>query len=128
MLFYSYKITFWIAQSYNLNINDLALWDIIDKKYLIVLFWKQSIFCENKNKKWLLYKNPIKYIKNIQNPVDNKSIKHLKYLYNEVNNYHHKNKTNLYEENNTIKIKKLKKRKRNEKNSIYNINYISPYV
>jgi len=106
MLFYSYKITFWIYQSYNLDINYLNIWDIIDKKYLVELFWKQNIFYENSNKKWLLYKNPIKYLKNINNPLDKESITQIKYVYKEVNNYHNKVKTSWYNKNNTIKMTK----------------------
>lgn len=42
ILFYSYKITFWIAEVDYINIKELKEGDIIDKKYLITIFWDKS--------------------------------------------------------------------------------------
>jgi len=39
ILFYSYKITFWIAELTYIDIWKLKEWDLIDKPYLIKIFW-----------------------------------------------------------------------------------------
>ena len=109
ILFYSYKLTFSIAENDYINIDELKKWEIIDKEYLIKLFWTQHILwaeSKNQNKEWLLYPNPVKYFQNIDNPIDEETANIIKKVYSEVNTYHNKNKTQSFEEKNNIKILK----------------------
>lgn len=101
ILRYSYKITFSIAETYYINIKYLKEWDIVDKEYLIKMFWNQVSIWANWNK-WFLSPSPINYFKKIKNPIDNENIKILNKVYKTVNNFHKKN--NLNQENNNIKV------------------------
>lgn len=109
ILFYSYKITFHLAENSYIDISNLKPWEIIDKDYLIKLFWTQHILwakSENQNKDWLLYPNPIKYFQNIDNPVDEETTEIIKKAYSEVNNYHKEINNGSFEEKKDIKILK----------------------
>lgn len=99
ILRYSYKITFGIAETYYININDLKEWDIVDKEYLIKMFWEQVSLWANLDK-WFLSPSPVNYFKKIKNPVDNENIKILNKVYKIVNNFHKNNN----EDNNKIKL------------------------
>jgi len=106
ILVYSYKITFWIAELDYIDIKDLKKGDIIDKWYLVKMFWTQVILWaewEKQNKKWLLYPNPDKKINELDNPIDKKWLSLLNNVYKIVNVYHKKQNPN-HNENNTIKI------------------------
>ena len=108
ILIYSYKITFWIAEVDYININNLKVWDIIDKEYLIKLFWNQVyLWAEwvNQNKKWILYPNPKQYFENIDKKINSENLKIILQSYNDINKYH-KWKIKNFNENNTIKILK----------------------
>jgi len=94
IIIYSYKITFWLNEVEYLNINQLKKWDIIDKKYIISMFWEQAILDDKKH----LY--------NIKNPLWNKEITYIKNLYKKVNKYHNKH-SKWYEENHNIKTLKI---------------------
>ena len=99
ILRYSYKITFGMAETYYINIKDLKEWDIVDKEYLIKMFWEQVSLWANWDK-WFLSPSPISYFKKIKNPIDNENIKILNKVYKIVNNFHKKNN----EDNNKIKL------------------------
>jgi Flp pilus assembly protein protease CpaA len=105
ILLYSYKITFQIWEIKIKNIKELKIWEIIDKSYLIRLFWEQSSLWGAWNKKWILYPEPNKYFKNIENPISEENVKKLKQIYKIVNNHHIKY-TQWYIKNDEIKILK----------------------
>lgn len=110
ILKYAYKITFSIAETHYIYLSDLKEWDIIDREYLIKMFWEQKSLCfvkivnEEKDEKWLLYPNPAEYFRNIENPIDIETKEKLIEIFKIVNNYHKKENTNWYEEVKTIKI------------------------
>lgn len=112
ILYYSYKVTFHLAENDYININDLTAWEIIDKNFLIKLFWTQYILWAKSDEnakqfeEWILYPDPAKYFQNIDNPIDEETTKILKKVYSEVNNYHKENKTQSFEEKYDIKILK----------------------
>jgi Flp pilus assembly protein protease CpaA len=112
ILFYSYKVTFHLAENDYINISDLKVWEIVDKNYLIKLFWTQYILWAITEKEaevfkeWILYPNPAKYFENIDNPIDDETIKIIKNVYSEVNNYHKESKIQWFEEKSDIKILK----------------------
>ena len=110
----AYKTTFWIAEYQYINIKELKEGDIVDKEYLIKMFWKQLVLwyikkddskkVKKQRKKFLLYPSPIKYFQNINNPIDSETLKIIKKCYYITNNFHKNNKTLKFTENNTIKI------------------------
>lgn len=110
ILKYAYKITFSIAETHYIYLSDLKEWDIIDREYLIKMFWEQKslwfvkIVNEEKDEKWLLYPNPAEYFRNIENPIDIETKEKLIEIFEIVNNHHKKENTNWYEEVKTIKI------------------------
>ncbi len=109
ILFYSYKITFHLSEQDYIHIKNLKKWDIIDKIFLIKLFWTQVILwapADPQNKDWLLYPNPTKYFQNIDNPIDYETSKTIKKVYSEVNSHHKKQKTPWFDIKNDIKILK----------------------
>jgi len=113
IIIFSYKITFVVNQSQFINIKDLREWSIIDKSYLINLFWNQKILWasekdENWNidatiKKYILRPNPKKYFKSLFWPLNIKNVNIIKKCYTTVNQYQ-KLKIKWYKENNKIKI------------------------
>lgn len=112
ILKWAYKITFWIAEYQYIDIKDLKEGDIVDKEYLIKMFWEQIWLGHlpnkrkkyKKNKKYLLYPYPNKYFQNIDNPIDLETLKIIKKCYFITNNWHKNNKTLNFTENKTIKI------------------------
>lgn len=110
ILKYAYKITFSIAETHYIYLSDLKEWDIIDRDYLIKMFWEQKslwfvkIVNEEKDEKLLLYPNPAEYFRNIENPIDIETKEKLIEIFEIVNNHHKKENTNWYEEVKTIKI------------------------
>ncbi len=105
ILIYSYKIVFQIKEQDFIIIKNLKEWNIVDKKYLIKLFWTQKILWY-KNKDWILSPDPSKYFNEIDNPIDNETRKKLQKIYKIVNEYHKKNKTIWFSEVKAIKILK----------------------
>lgn len=105
ILFYSYKTTFHISETYVIDINDVKPWDIFDKDYVVKMFGTQQCLWFN-NEKWVLSPNPKKFIMEIDNPLDKEWCKLLKDIY-EITNEHHKEKStrNFWE---IDKIKVLK--------------------
>lgn len=98
---YTYKITFSIAETYYIDIKDLKEGDIIDKEYLVNMFWDQISLLDYWNK-WLIIPSPTEFFKNIENPIDTEVIKNLNKIYEIVNTFHKNN--NWTPENNKIKI------------------------
>ncbi len=95
---YSYKITFQLWEEDFVKIDKLKVWDIVDKPYLINIFWTQNILWApwvNQNEKWILYPNPKEYFENLWNPVDNDTIIKLKEIFKIVNEHHNKNSKNI---------------------------------
>jgi hypothetical protein len=103
VLKYAYKITFQIWEQDIINIKDLKEWSIVDRDYLIKMFWEQSSLWANWNK-WILSPNPKEYFSEIENPIDIKTRNKLIKIYKIVNNYHLKETWTA--ENNSIKILK----------------------
>ena len=109
---YSYKITFWIAEQDYMKIKDLKEWEIVDKNYLIKMFWNQKALWhideweKRHNTKALLYPNPLEYFKKLENPIDEETTKILKKAYAAVNRYHARKKTPNYWKIEHIKILK----------------------
>jgi len=84
---YLYKVTFQIWEQSLVHINNLQSWEIVDKEYLMKVFWEQEA---------LLKKKPAitrSYFKNIENPIDKYTLRKLRSIYKAVNTYHKKNKT-----------------------------------
>lgn len=107
ILFYSYKITFQVGEETYVFIENLKAGEIVDKSYLINLFWTQvCLWYWDKNPKWLLYPNPWELLKKIENPIDNESVELLKKIYQITNNYHIKNAISWFSEIKNIKILK----------------------
>ncbi len=44
ILIYSYKLTFSISETRYVELKDIQVWDILDKKYLIDVIWKYASF------------------------------------------------------------------------------------
>lgn len=105
ILFYSYKTTFHVAETYVISINKLQAGDIVDKDYLIKIFWTQHCLWF-KNDKGILTPDPGKYIMNLNNPIDTEEHRLLKKIYKITNSYHIKNKTCSFAELEEIKILK----------------------
>ncbi|MDD3646536.1 MAG: hypothetical protein PHH06_03950 [Candidatus Gracilibacteria bacterium] len=109
ILFYMYKISFSIAETYYIDIKNLGEGDIVDKKYLVKIFGEQKSLgfvktINNENdKKLLLYPNPAEYFLKIKNPIDKETLKKLNKIYKIANTYHKKNTPN-YKNLNKIKI------------------------
>jgi len=110
---YIYKITFNMSETYFVNISDLKIWDIIDKSYLIKIFWEQASlwFCNQnekiedieERKKCIFFPNPKKYILDFNNSIWEYEYEKINDMYKIVNNYHKKN-NDSYVENLNIKI------------------------
>ena len=110
ILLYSYKITFWIAETNHINIEDLKEWDIVDKQFLIKMFWEQSSLWyadtpqeKQERKNLILFPDPKKYFKNIDRTITKEDSKIIKECYKIVNNWHKKEKTKWYNQIKQIK-------------------------
>lgn len=101
---YLYKITFEVNDTKFIDVSKLKWWQIVDKKYLIDLFWEQSCLWAYGNK-WILAPDPLKYFKSIENPIDKNTSQNLKKIFKIVNN-HHKKQNENYIENKLIKVYK----------------------
>ena len=105
VLFYGYKITFWIAEIQYKDIWDLKEGDVVDKINLINIFWHQT-FLWYQNNSWILWPKPSKYFQNIQNPINKNTALRLKSIYKKYNNYQIQRsirKNIQFTENNSIK-------------------------
>ncbi len=111
ILFYSYKITFGIAETNYINIKDLKEGDIVDKEFLVNAFGTQYILWHYetesiKHKKdAILFPSPKKFFNNISRTIDKEELEIIKKCYDIVNLYHKNRKTKWY--SNTTKIKIL---------------------
>jgi hypothetical protein len=79
--------------------------DIIDKPYLIQLFGTQNILGLYE-KHWILWEGPMKYLKWIENPIDEETKKTIWRILNETNSFHDNQKTHWYTNIAHIKILK----------------------
>jgi hypothetical protein len=105
ILFYSYKVTFQIGEETFIPIKNLKEWEIIDKTYLISIFWTQ-VCLWYKQEKWILSPDPWIKIQEIETPINEENLKLIKKIYSLTNNYHKKNKTPNFSQVNDIKILK----------------------
>ena len=94
IFFYSYKITFWIAENYYVNVKDFKDGDIFDKQGLIKIIWdfpslsnalKMNYKIKNRIKRKLIVWNHIKYINSISNPIDKEDLKRVNKIIYAVN-------------------------------------------
>ena len=109
LLIYLYKITFILWEEKFIHISKLKEWDIIDKSYLINLFWTQTCLWapwKKQNKKWILYPSPKKHLLSIPAEIDKETLKLIKKIYKITNEYHVKENTKWFQEITTIKILK----------------------
>ncbi len=106
ILFYAYKVTFQIWEQDFIKIEELKAWTIVEKKYLIKLFWTQKVLWNEYNKEGILYPSPTEYFTDIDNPIDEEISDKLKEVYKTVNDYHTKNKTPNFSKSEYIKILK----------------------
>jgi len=100
---YSYKLTFQISETYFIEMKDLKKWELIDKTYLVNMYWEQQCLGFN-NENWVLYPAPKNFFLKISNPIDDGDIKKLNDIYDIVDKYHIENQTPNYEKNDKIKI------------------------
>ena len=106
ILIYSYKITFGIGESTYINIDILKKGDMIDKQYLINIFWKQVSPYFIKENKWEnidTFIDPKKYFSNLDILIKKKDINIIKKYYKKYNDYY-KKEISSYTENNQIRI------------------------
>ncbi len=115
IVIFSYKITFWIAESNLIDVQYLKKWDIIDKQYLIKMLWKQdSLWASWKdtNKEWLFFPDPIEYIKSMNTVLEAEEVDIIKKAYEKVN-------SSISLENKEVEVHKIK---------IMNTFAFSPYI
>lgn len=105
ILFYSYKLSFQLSETDYIELKDLKKWELIDKTYLVNMFWEQKCLGFN-NENWILYPNPEKFFLKISNPIEEEDIEKLNEIYSIVDRYHIENLTPNYEKNDKIKILK----------------------
>lgn len=106
LIMYSYHITFQLWEQDYINISKLKEWLIIDKSFLIKLFWSQKVLWASENKEGILYPSPEVYFNSINNPIDKETVEKIKDIYIIVNKYHIKGKTVWYSEMDSIKTLK----------------------
>lgn len=109
LLRYSYKITFQLWEQDYIMVANLKSWDVVDKAYLISLFWTQTILWaewENQNKDWILYPNPKKYFEEIENPIDLETAKKIQESVKVVNEKYKKEDEKWFHTIESIKILK----------------------
>ncbi len=108
MVIYSYKITFWLAETDFIRIEKLEVWNIVDKPYLQKLFWTQQILgysgVNEKENENFFDIDPENYFNNIENPIDEETKMKLQKIYFCVNNYHMQKQTPEFQEITAIKI------------------------
>lgn len=101
VLIYLYKITFMEWESKIIKISELKTWDIVNKEFLIKMFWEQKCLWYQDdedtipNKDLILYPNPKKYISKLNNPIWEEELDMIKNIYNTVNDYHKENNDNF---------------------------------
>ena len=104
ILKYAYKVAFLIKEQTFIFIQNLKVWDIVDKDYLIQIFWTQSSLWADGNP-WILNPNPKNYFLNLKNPIEEEDFKTINNCYEIVNDFHlNKAKTPWFEKLFTIKI------------------------
>lgn len=111
ILFYSYKVTFWIAEYNLIDVKNLKKGDIVDKEYLIKLFWydfkkeNTSSYVEVSKKEKIIHKitweNINLYFKKIDNSISNIKIKELQNIF-KIQKQYEKNSTNIIKILNTF--------------------------
>ena len=102
-LFYSYKIVFNLCESYYKKIDDLAVWDIISKEYLLRLYEHPPLELVGKNN-WLFTPTPVKFFKYMPSQIDSDTLELLQKLYREIDKYYKKIKAPGYKQHTTIQL------------------------
>lgn len=87
ILKYSYYITFQVNEQDFIIIKSLKAGDIVDKEYLIKIFWDQDCLWGN-GMNGILSPNPKKYFSEIENPINEETKNKLIEIYKIVNTYH----------------------------------------
>lgn len=105
ILKYSYYITFELNEQDYIIIKSLKTGDIVDKEYLIKIFWEQECLGAYW-KRWILSPSPKEYFLNIQNPIDEEIKNKLIEIYKIVNTYHLEEKKDSNSKIRDIKILK----------------------
>lgn len=104
ILRYAYKLTFYISETYYLDLKKLKAWDIVDKDYLIKIFWEQKCLWYWPENPWILHPSPKSYFLNISNPIDEETSNLIKKIFKITNEYHEKNKTQNFSKIEKIKV------------------------
>lgn len=81
-----YKLTYEHWEYINININNLEMWYIVDKNFLINIFWEQQWLLERKD----FGKNTKNIIVEIKNPIDKEDLKKIKQIYKITKKYYKK--------------------------------------
>lgn len=105
VLYYAYKVTFQIAETYYIDIKELSGWEIADRLYLANIFWKQWCLWAHGNT-WMLSPNPQEYFLKLENPLSKETVGYLKKIFRTVNSYHKKQKTAWFQKIEKIKLLK----------------------
>lgn len=105
ILKYSYHITFQLNEQDYIIIKSLKTGAIVDKEYLIKIFWEQECLWAYW-KSWVLSPSPKEYFLNIQNPIDEETKNKLIEIYKIVNTYHLEEKKDSNSRIRDIKILK----------------------
>lgn len=124
IIFYSYKISFIASEEEYIDIKNLKIGDLVDKKYLHTIFSKQTClwahnyeeytWSDNEKQKilekfpYFLFIEPQKFFLNIKNPIDKETKKLLQNIYETSNKYLKENKKNYKFSKENYKIKILK--------------------
>lgn len=113
ILLYSYKLAFGISETANIAIRLLKEGDIVDKDFLMGMFWDQKCLLisqqdrkKNIDNKILLYPDPKTYFSNIQNPIDWETLATIKKAFFVTNKHHKYKKTPWYQKINQIRVLK----------------------
>ncbi len=104
IIFYSYKLSFLTSEEKFIHIDDLKVWDIVDKKYLLSLTPIQTSYDISYLKKHSGISSWIEYIKNLRWGITEDQIKWLKIIIEETNLFHIESKTTNYKSIQNIKI------------------------
>ena len=105
ILIYSYRVTFQVAETYFIKIDNLEKWEIIDKQYLAKMFWEQACLWYGEAS-WLLHPNPKDYFLNLENPIDEETRIKIQEIFSITNTYHKNNNEINFGQIDNIKILK----------------------
>lgn len=110
VLYYSYKVTFQLSEQDTISLSKLRVGDIVDKSYLVNLFWRQrplgyrEKWEESSDPDGILWKNPAITLQKLSNPIDQETLLLLKKIYKIVNTHHKEQKTPGFEKLEDIKV------------------------